>query len=55
MEGETLASMEWAIMLVIGLGYLIYDLVKTRREIRQAKEEEARSREPNSGSAGDSD
>lgn len=45
MDGETLASFEWAIILLIVLGYLIYDLRKTKREIREAKELEARERE----------
>ncbi|MFY7963242.1 MAG: hypothetical protein ACOVVK_24430 [Elsteraceae bacterium] len=45
MDGETLASFEWAIILLIVLGYLIYDLRKTKREIREAKEREARERE----------
>jgi len=40
MSGETLAGFEWAIMFAIGLGYLIYDLVKTKREIRRIKERE---------------
>lgn len=42
MDGETLASFEWAIILLIVLGYLIYDLRKTKREIREAKEREER-------------
>jgi len=42
MDGETLASFEWAIILLIVLGYLIYDLRKTKREIREAKERESR-------------
>ena len=42
MDGATLASFEWAIILFIVLGYLIYDLRKTKREIREAKEREGR-------------
>jgi len=42
MDGATLAGFEWAIMLGIALAFLIYDLRKTRREIREAK---ARDRE----------
>lgn len=42
MDGETLASFEWAIILFVVLGYLIYDLRKTKREIREAKEREER-------------
>ena len=42
MDWETLARFEWAIILFVVLGYLIYDLRKTKREIREAKEREDR-------------
>jgi hypothetical protein len=42
MDGESIAVYEWAFILFIVLGYLVYDLRKTKREIREAKERESR-------------
>jgi hypothetical protein len=46
-----IARYEWAIMLLIPLGLLLWELRKTRREIREArkKEEAARRRNANGG------
>lgn len=37
-----MARYEWMIMLLIPLGLLLWELRKTRREIRRAREAEAR-------------
>jgi len=46
-----MARYEWAIMLLVPLGLLLWELRKTRREVREAREkkEAARGGKPNGG------
>ncbi len=42
----TVARYEWMILFVILLGLLLWELRSVRRDIRRAREAEARKREP---------
>jgi hypothetical protein len=45
MSLSEVARYEWAIMLLIPLGLLLWELRSIRREIRRAREAEARKRQ----------